>query len=147
MARRAFRLAVRRLIAVISRVTSPVTVPLARSGLIPFWGVVEHRGRRSGKTYRTPIAIRATPDGFVLPLPFGDRVDWCRNLLAGGGGTIHWEGADHAVVHPEIIDGASAAPAFNAYMRAVLRLFRVRKAIRVRRAVVTNARPLVERTS
>ena len=130
---------VKRLIAVMSRVTSPVTVPLARSGLIPFWGVVQHRGRRSGKTYRTPVAIRSTPDGFVLPLPFGEGVDWCRNLLAGGGGIVHWRGVDHAVVQPEIIDGASAASAFNAYMRAVLRVFRVQKAIRVRRAVVPRS--------
>ena len=132
----------------ISHVTSPLTVPLARSGVIPFWGVVQHRGRRSGKTYRTPIAIRSTPDGFVLPLPFGDGVDWCRNLLAGGGGIVHFRGVDYTVVQPEIIDGPSAAPAFNAYMRVVLRALRVKKAIRVRRTVaVQDARPIAERTS
>ena len=114
-------------------------MPLARSGLIPFWGVVHHRGRRSGKDYRTPVAIRATPDGFVLPLPFGDRVDWCRNLLADGGGTVHWRGVDYAVVQPEIMDGASAAAAFNANMRLVLRAFRVKKAIHLRRAAVAQA--------
>lgn len=107
---------------------------IARSGIIPFWGVVEHRGRRSGKIYRTPIAIRSTPEGFVLPLPFGERVDWCRNLLAGGGGVVHWRGVDYAVLQPEIIDGASAARSFNAYMRVVLGAFRVKKAIRLRRA-------------
>ena len=126
----------RRLIALISHITSPVTVRIARSGIVPFWGVVEHRGRRSGKSYRTPVAIRSTPDGFVLPLPFGERVDWCRNLLAGGGGIVHWRGVDYAVVQPEIIDEASAARSFNAYMRVVLRAFRVKRAIRLRRANV-----------
>ena len=119
-----------------SHITSPVTVRIARSGIVPFWGVVEHRGRRSGKSYRTPVAIRSTPDGFVLPLPFGERVDWCRNLLAGGGGIVHWRGVDYAVVQPEIIDEASAARSFNAYMRVVLRAFRVKRAIRLRRANV-----------
>ena len=126
----------RRLIALISHITSPVTVRIARSGIVPFWGVVEHRGRRSGKSYRTPVAIRSTPDGFVLPLPFGERVDWCRNLLAGGGGVVHWRGVDYAVVQPEIIDEASAARSVNAYMRVVLRAFRVKRAIRLRRAIV-----------
>ena len=118
----------------LSHITSPVTVRIARSGIIPFWGVVEHRGRRSGKSYRTPVAIRSTPDGFVLPLPFGERVDWCRNLLADGGGIVHWRGVDYAVVQPEIIDGASAAVSFNAYMRVVLRALRMKSAIRLRRA-------------
>lgn len=89
---------------------------IARSGVIP------------------PVAIRSTPDGFVLPLPFGERVDWCRNLLAGGGGVIHWRGVHFAVVQPEIIDGATAARSFNPYMRVVLRAFRVKSAIRLRRA-------------
>lgn len=101
-----------------------------------------------GKSYKTPVAIRSTPDGFVLPLPFGDGVDWCRNLLAGGGGIVHFRGVDYTVVQPEIIDGPSAAAAFNAYMRIVLRALRVKKAIRVRRAVgVQDARPITEGTS
>ena len=43
-----------------------------------------HRGRRSGRSYRTPVNIFATPDGYVIALPYGPGSDWVRNVLAAG---------------------------------------------------------------
>src|SRR6266545_1108211 len=111
----------------ITRMSSPMTVRIARSGLISIWGVIRHRGRRSGKLYSTPIALRPTADGFVLPLPWGEGTDWCRNVRAAGGGVIHWRGADIEVDHPEIIDTAAALPAFNAVLRPIVGRIGIRK--------------------
>lgn len=138
----------RRLIVAFTRVSSPITLRLAGSGLIPVWGVLHHRGRKSGKAFATPLAILASPDGFVLPLPFGEGTDWCRNVRAAGGGVIRWRGADHAVADPEIIGATTAAPAFNPLLRPIVRVLGIKRFLRVRRAVVgQDAGAPIERTA
>lgn len=72
------------------------------------YAVVHHVGRHSGQTYATPVRVRPTPEGFLLPLPYGSDVDWCRNILAAGRCTISWHGNDYAVREPEVIDLATA---------------------------------------
>ncbi len=137
-----------KLILAITRATAPLTVRLARSGRIPLWAVVRHRGRRSGTWYATPIAIRPMGDAFVLPLPWGEGTDWCRNLRAAGGGVIVWGGAEYEVTLPEVIDVADALPAFNTVMRPIVRLTGIKKFLRVRRAVVAqDAGSLIERSA
>jgi deazaflavin-dependent oxidoreductase (nitroreductase family) len=128
--------------------TGPIALRVAETGAIPIWAVVRHRGRKSGKLYSTPIAIRPTPDGFVLPLPWGEGTDWCRNLRAAGGGVVRWGGADIEINDPVIIDAADAMPAFDAYMRPLVRLIGIKKFLRVRRAAVAkDVGPLMERTA
>lgn len=117
----------------IARATAPLALRIARTGIIPIWGVVRHRGRRSGESYATAIAVRPMADGFVLPLPWGEGTDWCRNLRAAGGGIVNWRGADYEISEPEVIDTADALPAFSAVMRPLVRLFGIKKFLRVRR--------------
>ena len=61
--------------------------------LSPF-AIVEHVGRRSGRSYRTPILAFPTEAGFVFALTYGRDVDWVRNLLAADGGTLRRKGED-----------------------------------------------------
>ncbi len=132
----------------ITRMSSPMTVRIARSGLISIWGVIRHRGRRSGKLYSTPIALRPTADGFVLPLPWGRGTDWCRNVRAAGGGVVVWRGSEYEVTRPEVVDVAVALPAFNAVLRPIVRLIRIKKFLRVRRAsVAQDAEPAIGRAA
>jgi deazaflavin-dependent oxidoreductase (nitroreductase family) len=51
---------------------------------LPGFGVVEHRGRRSGRTYRTPVNLFRTDTGYVIALTYGPESDWVRNVLAAG---------------------------------------------------------------
>ncbi len=69
---------------------------------------IHHTGRRSGKPYATPIVAEDFERGFVVPLPYGTRVDWLQNVLAAKKATIAWQGKTYNVLHPEIIDAASA---------------------------------------
>ncbi|HEY3218477.1 MAG TPA: nitroreductase family deazaflavin-dependent oxidoreductase [Candidatus Limnocylindria bacterium] len=123
------------LIVRITHATGPIALRMAGSRLIPLWAVVRHRGRKSGKLYETPIAIGPTSDGFVLPLPWGEGTDWCRNLRAAGGGVIHWRGANIEVDRPEIIDTAAALPAFNAVLRPIVGHIGIKKFLRVHRSL------------
>ena len=118
----------------VTKAVNPLAMPIARLGLIPVWGVVGHTGRRSGKRYDTPIALMATRDGFVIPLPYGEKTDWCRNVRAANGAVIHWGRRDYAVCDPEVIGRASAAPAFNPALRRLLPVLGISRFLRVRRA-------------
>jgi deazaflavin-dependent oxidoreductase (nitroreductase family) len=47
--------------------------------------LLEHRGRRSGRTYTTPVEAIAERGGEIIVSPArGRRGDWYRNVLAGG---------------------------------------------------------------
>src|SRR2546428_4989570 len=93
-----------RMFMALGRALNPFLLPLVGTGLVPIWGVVGHRGRRSRRAYLTPVAVFATSQGLVIPLPFCDRTDWWRHLVAGGGGAGKWEGDGKTVTEPASVD-------------------------------------------
>ena len=53
---------------------------------VPGLGVVVHRGRTSGKQYRTPVNVFPRPDDrYVLALTYGPGTDWVKNVIAAEG--------------------------------------------------------------
>lgn len=64
-------------------VSNPVLGPAAAR--LPYCGVIVHRGRRSGRLYRTPVNAFPVDEGFVVALTYGRETDWVRNVLAAGG--------------------------------------------------------------
>lgn len=74
------------LLAVNKRVVNPVQRLWAP--WLPPWALIVHRGRRSGREYRTPVlAWRSGPTLFVV-LYYGTRAQWVRNVVAGGGEVV-----------------------------------------------------------
>lgn len=59
-----------------------LTRPLMRH--LPGFGVVRHRGRRSGRVYETPVNVFPTPTRIVIALTYGADTDWLKNVLAAG---------------------------------------------------------------
>jgi deazaflavin-dependent oxidoreductase (nitroreductase family) len=106
----------------IVRHTNALMLPLAGKRWNPIFAVVIHRGRRSRRTYTTPVAARRVGDGFVISLAFGAQVDWYQNLVAGGGGILQWRGRDFAVTAPTAVDSPSGLAAFHPVQRFFLRL-------------------------
>jgi deazaflavin-dependent oxidoreductase (nitroreductase family) len=104
-----------------ARATAGLMRPLAGKRWNPVFSVVHHTGRRSGKTFETPVAARRVADGFVLALAFGTGANWYRNLAAAHGGVIRWRGVDYPVGAPEKISAEMALPAFLPVQRAGLR--------------------------
>jgi deazaflavin-dependent oxidoreductase (nitroreductase family) len=51
---------------------------------LPGFGVVVHRGRRSGRLYETPVSVFHTADGYLVALTYGPDTDWVKNVLAAG---------------------------------------------------------------
>jgi deazaflavin-dependent oxidoreductase (nitroreductase family) len=120
------------------RLTNRATLPLAGKRWNPFFAVVHHRGRRSGRPYATPVAARRTGEGFVISLAFGAQVDWYRNVVAAGGCSIQWRGIDYPVGGPEAIDPAGGRAAFHPVQRVLLGLAGIDGYVRLRDAAAAT---------
>ena len=83
---------------------------------------VVHQGRRSGRSYRTPVMPLPVRDGFLVSLPYGQRRDWVRNVLAAGGCAIQRGGRRFELTDPRLLDAAAAAPLLPAALRPALRV-------------------------
>ncbi|UCD44633.1 MAG: nitroreductase family deazaflavin-dependent oxidoreductase [Candidatus Bathyarchaeota archaeon] len=68
------------------------------AGRLPPLAVVIHRGRNSGRRYRTPIMAFPTETGFVFALTYGRNVDWVKNLMTSDGGSLESNG-DEVPIH------------------------------------------------
>jgi deazaflavin-dependent oxidoreductase (nitroreductase family) len=98
-----------------ARATAPIARAFAGRRFFPLWAVLHHRGRRSGRALSLPIAVQATPDMFLVVLPWGPGTNWVRNVLAAGGCRIRWKGADHDVTRPEVLGRAEARVYFDRF--------------------------------
>jgi deazaflavin-dependent oxidoreductase (nitroreductase family) len=93
--------------------------------------VVEHRGRRSGREYRTPVGVREAADAFLVLLPYGPGTDWVRNVRAAGGATVRHDGRSVEVGRPEVLPTAAVAQDLTPLDRATARLFGIREVLRL----------------
>jgi deazaflavin-dependent oxidoreductase (nitroreductase family) len=95
--------------------------------------VLRHRGRRSGREYATPVVAEpVADDAFIVPLPYGEDVDWLKNLQAAGRATIEWKGKTYEVVQPEVIDAETAFPLLDERHRRTWRTFGIERFLRVK---------------
>ena len=67
-------------------VTNPIQGVYAWA--LPPWTVVVHRGRRTGRLYRTPVVAFRHGRTLAMAVLYGSESDWVRNLLAGGGQVV-----------------------------------------------------------
>ena len=80
------------------------------------------------------VALRVR-DGFLIPLPFGDRTQWAKNLFAAGGGGLRSRGHEHRIAEPEVVTTESVAAELPLLVRTATRAFGLRQFVRVRVAV------------
>ena len=85
-----------------------LTLFLARRGIGPF-SVIIHKERRSGRTYQTPVLASHVGEKIIIPLSYGDHVDWLRNILAQGCCEMIWRREKFLVTSPNVIDAQTAA--------------------------------------
>ncbi|GAA1607941.1 hypothetical protein [Actinoplanes couchii] len=103
--------------------TPRIVLFLAGRRVFPLWGLIHHRGRKTGRDLTVPIAVTVAPDGFVINLPFGAHTNWVRNVLAAGGCVLRWKGRDHRLTDPRVIDAAAARPFYSRTAWAFARRF------------------------
>ena len=76
--------------------------------LLPPWAVVLHRGRRSGRPYRTPLLAFRRDDTLIIALLYGEESDWLRNLQASGGQIVRAGRTFPVVGPPRVVDTQAA---------------------------------------
>ena len=87
-----------------ARSFGPIANRFAGRPWFPLWVVLRHSGRTSGTPYTTTVVALNTPDGFIIPLPFGDATQWAKNVFAAGGGSLRSHGREDRIVEPRIVD-------------------------------------------
>lgn len=105
------------------RVTNPIVRTFA--GRLPGFAIVVHRGRITGREYRTPVnAFRRSGGGYVLALTYGQDAQWVRNVLAQGGCALEVGGRRVELHNPRVVHDP-ARRSVPAPVRAALRLIDV----------------------
>jgi deazaflavin-dependent oxidoreductase (nitroreductase family) len=94
--------------------------------------VVRHVGRRSGRTYETPVIAVQHDDSFLIALPYGERTDWLKNVLDKGSAAIVTNGHAYEVDRPEVIPMEEATAYFRPREQRMHRQFHVDSALQVR---------------
>jgi deazaflavin-dependent oxidoreductase (nitroreductase family) len=90
----------------------------------PGFGVVIHRGRRSGRSYQTPVNVFATEGGYLFALTYGPDTDWVKNVLAADGCELRTRGRAVRLTSPRLYHDESRA-GIRPLERQVLRIIGV----------------------
>ena len=68
--------------------------------VLPWFGIVEHVGRRSGRRYRTPVNVFRRGDRYLFALTYRPESEWVHNVMAAGGCAVVSRGRRTALVDP-----------------------------------------------
>jgi deazaflavin-dependent oxidoreductase (nitroreductase family) len=125
-----------------TKMLNPLIVKLAGRRHFRMAAQIRHVGRRSGRTYTTPVTARRNGDMVVIALTFGNQSDWSRNVRFAGGGSIRIEGEDYDVTQPQIMSRQDARPlvqaAFSPMERAGFRMLAIKQVMTLRLASATH---------
>jgi len=128
-------LAVRLLVKPMTKILNPLIVRLAGRRHFRMAAQIHHVGRRSGRLYVTPAGAHLHGDVIAIPLTFGSRSDWARNVRAAGGCLIRLNGRDYRAAEPEILGGDEARDlirsTFSPLERAGMRMLGIRQFMRL----------------
>lgn len=118
----------------LARFNRSVANPIVRTVAGRRWSpvaIVQHRGRSTGRAYRTPVIAFRTSHGFVISLPYGVQRDWVRNVLAAGTCTVERGGRQIQATEPGVMAGASGRRELPLLVRAGLRVGRINNVLRL----------------
>jgi gluconokinase len=88
----------------VARFNARVTNHLARpfAGRLPGFAIVTHVGRRSGRTYHTPVNMFRDGERYVFALTYGADSQWVKNVMATGECDVGTRGTTLRLRDPEI---------------------------------------------
>jgi deazaflavin-dependent oxidoreductase (nitroreductase family) len=72
------------------------------AGYLPGFAIVRHVGRKSGRTYLTPVNAFRTDSGYIIALTYGPESDWVKNVLAAGSCELQTRGRRVRLSDPRI---------------------------------------------
>ncbi len=93
----------------VNRYMNPVMRPVVKK--LPFFAIVTHRGRKTGRSYRTPVNVFRRGNEYFVFLTYGSDSQWVKNVLANGSCSIETRGRVVELVDPELITDPELRPA------------------------------------
>ena len=99
-----------RTMRMIARFNKFVTNPVQRlwAPRAPYLAVIEHRGRRSGRGYRTPVMAFVCDEVICVVLNYGANSDWVRNVLAARTAGVVHRGRRFTLSDPQLLPAGAA---------------------------------------
>jgi deazaflavin-dependent oxidoreductase (nitroreductase family) len=107
---------------------------------MPGFGVIVHRGRRSGRRYQTPVNVFSAGNGYVIALTYGPQTDWVKNVLAAGGCELRTGGQTVQLGSPHLFHDQSRS-SIRPFERQVLRILNVADFLSLTPTPVSSAAP------
>ncbi len=93
---------------------NPVMGPLARR--LPTFGIVKHRGRKSGVAYETIVNPYRKGNVLAIGLIHG-KTNWVKNVLAAGEADVHLFRGDVRIVNPRVLPAGTTGAAADGLPR------------------------------
>src|SRR5215471_4604178 len=90
------------------------------------FAVVRHVGRSSGRKHRNPVLGYKVGKWFIIPLPYGDGTQWCRNVFAASGCVIEWRGNAFTASDPRLLTSDVVNQRLARWQRMIQGLFGTR---------------------
>jgi deazaflavin-dependent oxidoreductase (nitroreductase family) len=92
--------------------------PIAR--FLPGTATIEHRGRTSGKPYKTIVTTYRNGNVLAIALGHG-KTDWVKNVLAAGQADLHFARREVHIINPRILPAGSDGTGLPGLVRLQLR--------------------------
>jgi deazaflavin-dependent oxidoreductase (nitroreductase family) len=102
--------------------------------------LLQHVGRRSGKTYATPVTAHRSEDTIIIPLPYGTETDWLLNMQAAGQGVVELESRRFTVTEPEVVPIDQVMPLLPPSVARIVKLHETEHALRLQVVESTRRR-------
>jgi deazaflavin-dependent oxidoreductase (nitroreductase family) len=83
---------------------NPALKPIVR--FLPGTATIEHRGRKSGKQYKTIVTTYRKGNTLAIALAHG-KTDWVKNVLAAGQADLRYARREVHIVNPRILPAGS----------------------------------------
>ena len=126
---------VRTVMGPMTQILNPLILKLAGRRHFHMAAQLTHTGRRSGRTYVTPVGARRSDHTVLIPLTFGNQSDWSRNVLAAGICSLRLAGINYDATAPALLSPDEADPqvraAFSRLERASMRMLGIRQFLRL----------------
>jgi deazaflavin-dependent oxidoreductase (nitroreductase family) len=102
------------------RVTNHILGPLARR--LPGMGVVVHVGRKTHRSYRTPVMVFRRDNRVIIALTYGHDSQWVQNVLAEKSCELETEDRKLRLINPQVVhdERRLAMPAFVLFVLGLL---------------------------
>jgi deazaflavin-dependent oxidoreductase (nitroreductase family) len=116
--------------------TNRIVNPILRrfAARIPGFAILTYVGRKSGRTYHTPVKVFRDGDDYLIALTYGREVQWLSNIVAAGRCELREGRRNVQLTNPRVFTDPSGR-LMPGPVRAFMRLLRVTDYVRLSPAI------------